>query len=77
MPLGQKICVLLKTPAGAISLLAETVTDAADDPDAETGDLQVQLTDGQREYDIDLARTNIIGELMDLASGRRRRGEHR
>ena len=38
--------------------------------DAETGDLQVQLTDGQREYDIDLARTNIIGELMDLASGR-------
>ena len=30
----------------------------------------MQLTDGQREYDIDLARTNIIGELMDLASGR-------
>ena len=24
----------LKTPAGAIALLAETVTDAADDPDA-------------------------------------------
>ena len=38
--------------------------------DAETGDLQAQLTDGQREYDIDLARTNIIGELMDLASGK-------
>lgn len=37
--------------------------------DAETGDLQVNLTDGQREYDIDLARTNIIGELMDLSSG--------
>ena len=35
-----------------------------------TGDLQAQLTDGQREYDIDLARTNIIGELMDLASGK-------
>ncbi|KFI60250.1 DUF4032 domain-containing protein [Bifidobacterium cuniculi] len=37
--------------------------------DAETGDLQVELTMGQREYDIDLARTNIIGELMDLSSG--------
>ncbi|NEG69959.1 DUF4032 domain-containing protein [Bifidobacterium choloepi] len=37
--------------------------------DAETGELQAQLTEGQREYDIDLARTNIIGELMDLSSG--------
>ena len=37
--------------------------------DAETGDLQIELTAGQREYDIDLARTNIIGELMDLSSG--------
>ena len=37
--------------------------------DAETGDLHPALTDGQREYDIDLARTNIIGELMDLSSG--------
>lgn len=37
--------------------------------DAETGDLQIELTSGQREYDIDLARTNIIGELMDLSSG--------
>ena len=38
--------------------------------DAETGDLHGSLTDGQREYDIDLARTNIIGELMDLSSGK-------
>ena len=37
--------------------------------DAETGDLHVSLSEGQREYDIDLARTNIIGELMDLSSG--------
>ncbi len=37
--------------------------------DAETGELQINLTEGQREYDIDLARTNIIGELMDLSSG--------
>lgn len=37
--------------------------------DAETGDLHANLTNGQREYDIDLARTNIIGELMDLNSG--------
>lgn len=34
--------------------------------DAETGDLHPQLTPGQRAYDIDLARTNIIGELFDL-----------
>lgn len=38
--------------------------------DAETGDLHTALTDGQREYDMDLARTNIIGELMDLSSGK-------
>lgn len=37
--------------------------------DAETGDLHPKLTDGQRGYDLDLARTNIIGELMDLQSG--------
>lgn len=43
--------------------------------DAETGDLHGQLTEGQREYDIDLARTNIIGELMDLSSGQLLPGE--
>ncbi|MDR1189831.1 MAG: DUF4032 domain-containing protein [Bifidobacteriaceae bacterium] len=37
--------------------------------DAETGALYEQLTDGQRAYDIDLARTNVIGELMDLEAG--------
>jgi len=37
--------------------------------DAETGDLHPALTDGQRNYDIDLARTNIIGELFDLQAG--------
>ena len=37
--------------------------------DAETGDLHHKLSPGQRAYDLDLARTNIIGELMDLAAG--------
>ena len=37
--------------------------------DAETGELHPELTPGQREYDVDLARTNIIGELMDLQAG--------
>lgn len=37
--------------------------------DAETGDLHPKLTPGQRTYDVDLARTNIIGELMDLVAG--------
>ncbi|MGQ4561907.1 DUF4032 domain-containing protein [Dermabacteraceae bacterium P7054] len=37
--------------------------------DAETGTLYEQLSDGQRNYDVDLARTNIIGEMMDLQAG--------
>lgn len=37
--------------------------------DAETGELHPNLTPGQRDYDVDLARTNIIGELMDLQAG--------
>ncbi|GGX53956.1 DUF4032 domain-containing protein [Streptomyces chartreusis] len=38
--------------------------------DAETGDLHSRLSDGQRDYDLDLARVNISGELLDLeASG--------
>jgi uncharacterized protein DUF4032/lipopolysaccharide kinase (Kdo/WaaP) family protein len=37
--------------------------------DAETGELHPSLTDGQRHYDLDLARTNIGGELLDLAAG--------
>ena len=38
--------------------------------DAETGELQQNLSRGQRDYDIELARMNISGELMDLeASG--------
>jgi hypothetical protein len=37
--------------------------------DAETGELHPKLTNGQRLYDLDLARTNVIGELMDLQAG--------
>ena len=37
--------------------------------DAETGEFHPQLSPGQRSYDLDLARTNIIGELMDLQAG--------
>jgi hypothetical protein len=37
--------------------------------DAETGELQVQLSEGQREHDLDIARVNIAGELMDLEAG--------
>ena len=40
--------------------------------DAETGELHENgLTHGQCEHDLDLARTNIAGELMDLAAGGR------
>lgn len=37
--------------------------------DAETARIYDELSDGQRAYDVDLARVNIIGELMDLQSG--------
>ena len=37
--------------------------------DAETGELHPALSEGQRSYDLDLARTNIAGELLDLAAG--------
>lgn len=37
--------------------------------DAETGEIHPNLSVGQRTYDLDLARTNIIGELMDLQAG--------
>nr|WP_205570546.1 DUF4032 domain-containing protein [Corynebacterium lactis] len=37
--------------------------------DAETGDLKGSLSDQRRLYDVDVARTNIIGELMDLQAG--------
>jgi tRNA A-37 threonylcarbamoyl transferase component Bud32 len=39
--------------------------------DAETGEFHKRLTTGQRSYDLDLARTNIIGELFDLEAGDR------
>jgi hypothetical protein len=34
--------------------------------DAETGELHGRLSPGQRAYDIDIAQTNIIGELLDV-----------
>ena len=34
--------------------------------DAETGELHRALTRGQRQYDLDIATTNIAGELLDL-----------
>jgi uncharacterized protein DUF4032/lipopolysaccharide kinase (Kdo/WaaP) family protein len=37
--------------------------------DAETGELHSSLSDGQRGYDVELARTNIAGELLDLEAG--------
>ncbi|WP_326595198.1 DUF4032 domain-containing protein [Streptomyces sp. NBC_01803] len=37
--------------------------------DAETGQIQPRLTDGQRGYDLDVAQVNIVGELMDLEAG--------
>jgi len=37
--------------------------------DAETGELHDKLTNGQREHDLDIARVNIAGELMDLQAG--------
>jgi tRNA A-37 threonylcarbamoyl transferase component Bud32 len=38
--------------------------------DAETGEQHETLTRGQRAYDLDVAFTNIYGELLDLQAGR-------
>ena len=37
--------------------------------DAETGEFQPNLSESRRLYDVDIARVNIIGELMDLQAG--------
>ncbi len=37
--------------------------------DAETGELRHELSKGQRDHDLDIARVNIAGELMDLQAG--------
>lgn len=39
--------------------------------DAETGEMYPILSDGQRQYDIETASLNCIGELMDLQAGGR------
>lgn len=39
--------------------------------DAETGRMYPRLSDGQREHDLEIARVNIAGELMDLQAGER------
>jgi hypothetical protein len=36
--------------------------------DAETGELHNRLSDGQREHDLENARMNIAGEMMDLSA---------
>jgi hypothetical protein len=50
---------LFRLPAGCGAYAAYLV-------DLETGQLQPQLTSGQREYDVEVAQVNIAGELMDL-----------
>ncbi|MEL4357634.1 MULTISPECIES: DUF4032 domain-containing protein [unclassified Luteococcus] len=37
--------------------------------DAETGELHDVLTAGQREHDLQIARTNLFGEFLDLEAG--------
>jgi hypothetical protein len=37
--------------------------------DAETGEVHTDLSDGQREHDLEIGQVNIAGELMDLAAG--------
>jgi hypothetical protein len=37
--------------------------------DAETSELHDRLTDGQREHDLTIARTNLYGEFSDLEAG--------
>jgi hypothetical protein len=34
--------------------------------DAETGELHGTLSEGQRRYDVEIAQTNVVGELLDV-----------
>ena len=52
--------VLVRRDAGAL---------AAYLVDAETGERQPSLTEGQREHDLEIAETNVYGELLDLEEG--------
>src|SRR5215211_1904762 len=52
--------VLVRRDAGAL---------AAYLVDAETGERQPSLTDGQRDHDLEIAETNVFGELLDLEEG--------
>ncbi len=36
--------------------------------DAETGELHPTLTDGQRRHDLEIARENLVGELLDVGA---------
>ena len=36
--------------------------------DAETGELHPTLSDGQRHHDLEIARENLVGELMDVGA---------
>jgi tRNA A-37 threonylcarbamoyl transferase component Bud32 len=37
--------------------------------DAETGELHDEISDGQRAHDLEVAYTNLFGELLDLQAG--------
>ncbi len=37
--------------------------------DAETGELHHELSAGQRQHDLDIARANLFGEMLDLQAG--------
>ncbi len=37
--------------------------------DAETGEFHDRLSDGQRDYDLEVARVNLYGEILDLQAG--------
>jgi len=39
--------------------------------DAETGEIHERLSDGQRDFDLETASINVVGELMDLQAGGR------
>lgn len=53
----------------------DTVAFAAYLVDAETGEIHPSLSKGQRDYDLDTAATNVVGELMDLQAGGRLQDE--
>src|SRR5690606_35192150 len=57
---------LFRRDAGALAALLV---------DVDTGELHATISDGQRRHDLEIAETNVAGELLDIVASRRDAGD--